>query len=213
MITGFKTALSGIDHEVRPPPRHGDLGQGHRQRLCFLRADRHQRRDGAWRDPRAGQEKVFLISTTHGAETHAMAAVLATIDGVPEPRTSSRTTTRSAAGWSMPAIARWPTADSPRSFEVVRVRMDGRLRVSQSGRRGVPGHAHAVHAGDDQAGRAVSGRVRAVLLTYRRRRRAVCRPRSDESLPVYQRAAGRTATRSSSWASRPSPCSGRCCSA
>jgi glutamate-1-semialdehyde aminotransferase len=29
---------------------------------------------------RTGEEKVFLISTTHGAETHAMAAALATID-------------------------------------------------------------------------------------------------------------------------------------
>jgi spore coat polysaccharide biosynthesis protein SpsF len=80
MITGFKTAWPGsmAKHGIRPDLATWGKGIANGFAFCALTGIREVMELGGIR--RKGQEKVFLISTTHGAETHAMAAALATID-------------------------------------------------------------------------------------------------------------------------------------
>ena len=80
MITGFKTAWPGSTKKFGLTPDMTTWGKGIANgfAFCALTGTREVMELGGIR--RKGQEKVFLISTTHGAETHAMAAALATID-------------------------------------------------------------------------------------------------------------------------------------
>ena len=80
MVTGFKTAWPGSMQRfgVRPDLTTWGKGIANGFAFCALTGVREVMELGGIR--RTGQEKVFLISTTHGAETHAMAAALATID-------------------------------------------------------------------------------------------------------------------------------------
>ena len=80
MVTGFKTAWPGsiAKHRIRPDMATWGKGIANGFAFCALTGTREVMELGGIR--RTGQEKVFLISTTHGAETHAMAAALATID-------------------------------------------------------------------------------------------------------------------------------------
>jgi glutamate-1-semialdehyde aminotransferase len=80
MVTGFKTAWPGsiVKHGVRPDMATWGKGIANGFAFCALTGTREVMELGGIR--RKGEEKVFLISTTHGAETHAMAAALATID-------------------------------------------------------------------------------------------------------------------------------------
>ena len=80
MVTGFKTAWPGsiVKHGIRPDMATWGKGIANGFAFCALTGTREVMELGGIR--RKGEEKVFLISTTHGAETHAMAAALATID-------------------------------------------------------------------------------------------------------------------------------------
>lgn len=80
MVTGFKTALPGSMtlYELDPDMATWGKGIANGFSFCALTGKKDVMELGGIR--RKGEEKVFLISTTHGAETHAMAAALATID-------------------------------------------------------------------------------------------------------------------------------------
>lgn len=80
MVTGFKTAFPGSMSKYQLEPDMATWGKGIANgfSFCALTGKRDVMELGGIR--RKGAEKVFLISTTHGAETHSMAAALATID-------------------------------------------------------------------------------------------------------------------------------------
>ena len=80
MITGFKAGWPGsiVRHGLTPDMATWGKGIANGFAFCALTGVREVMELGGIRAE--GQEKVFLISTTHGAETHAMGAVLATID-------------------------------------------------------------------------------------------------------------------------------------
>jgi len=80
MITGFKTAWPGSIAKFGIKPDMATWGKGIANgfAFCALTGTKDVMELGGIRA--IGQEKVFLISTTHGAETHAMAAAIATID-------------------------------------------------------------------------------------------------------------------------------------
>jgi len=80
MVTGFKTDLPGTISKYNLEPDMATWGKGIANgfSFCALTGKKEVMELGGIRNP--GQEKVFLISTTHGGETHAMAAAIATID-------------------------------------------------------------------------------------------------------------------------------------
>ena len=80
MVTGFKTDFPGSmkKHNVIPDMATWGKGIANGFSFCALTGKREIMELGGIQ--REGEEKVFLISTTHGGETHAMAACLATID-------------------------------------------------------------------------------------------------------------------------------------
>lgn len=80
MITGFKTALPGTSklRGVVPDLSTWGKGMGNGFSICALTGTREVMELGGIR--REGQEKLFLISTTHGAESHTLAAGLAVLD-------------------------------------------------------------------------------------------------------------------------------------
>ncbi|MCX8080345.1 MAG: glutamate-1-semialdehyde 2,1-aminomutase [Bacteroidia bacterium] len=80
MITGFKTDFPGSIKKYNVKPDMATWGKGIANgfAFCALTGIKEVMELGGIINE--GQEKVFLISTTHGAETHAMAACMATID-------------------------------------------------------------------------------------------------------------------------------------
>jgi glutamate-1-semialdehyde aminotransferase len=80
MITGFKTALPGSTTKFNLQPDMATWGKGIANgfSFCALTGKKEVMELGGIRN--AGAEKVFLISTTHGGETHALAAGIASID-------------------------------------------------------------------------------------------------------------------------------------
>ena len=80
MITGFKTAMPGSSSRfgVIPDLSTWGKGIGNGFSVCALSGKREVMEVGGIR--RTGDEKLFLISTTHGAETHSLAAGLAVLD-------------------------------------------------------------------------------------------------------------------------------------
>lgn len=80
MVTGFKTDFPGSTKKYGLDPDMITWGKGIANgfSFCALTGKKDIMRLGGITDK--GAEKVFLISTTHGGETHAMAACLATID-------------------------------------------------------------------------------------------------------------------------------------
>lgn len=79
MITGFKTAFPGSLTKFGLEPDMATWGKGIANgfSFCALTGTREVMEMGSIDKP--GSEKVFLISTTHGGETHGIAAGLATI--------------------------------------------------------------------------------------------------------------------------------------
>ena len=79
MITGFKSAWPGSIAKFDLAPDMATWGKGIANgfAFCAMTGTTDVMELGGIRA--RGQEKVFLISTTHGAETHALAAALATI--------------------------------------------------------------------------------------------------------------------------------------
>jgi glutamate-1-semialdehyde aminotransferase/spore coat polysaccharide biosynthesis protein SpsF (cytidylyltransferase family) len=80
MITGFKTDFPGSIKKYKASPDMATWGKGIANgfSFCALTGKKEVMELGGIRNK--GAEKVFLISTTHGGETHAIAAALATID-------------------------------------------------------------------------------------------------------------------------------------
>ena len=80
MITGFKSGWPGsiAKFGLRPDMATWGKGIANGFAFCALTGTRDVMELGGIR--RHGQEKVFLISSTHGAETHTLVAALATID-------------------------------------------------------------------------------------------------------------------------------------
>jgi len=79
MITGFKTDFPGSITKYNLEPDMATWGKGIANgfSFCALTGKRDVMSLGGINN--LGQEKVFLISTTHGGETHSLAAALATI--------------------------------------------------------------------------------------------------------------------------------------
>ncbi len=80
MITGFKTALPGSIAKYKLKPDMATWGKGIANgfSFCALTGTREVMDQGSILN--TGEEKVFLISTTHGGETHGLAAAIACID-------------------------------------------------------------------------------------------------------------------------------------
>lgn len=80
MITGFKTALPGSIAKYKLMPDMATWGKGIANgfSFCALTGTREVMDQGSILN--SGEEKVFLISTTHGGETHGLAAAIACID-------------------------------------------------------------------------------------------------------------------------------------
>lgn len=78
MISGFRWHLKGAQHVYKVTPDLATYGKGIANgfSVCVLAGKRAiMERGGIY----GGHERVFLISTTHGAENHALAAAIATI--------------------------------------------------------------------------------------------------------------------------------------
>jgi glutamate-1-semialdehyde aminotransferase len=82
MITGFKTALPGsfVKYGLKPDMATWGKGIANGFSFCALTGTKEVMELGGIRA--VGKEKLFLISSTHGGETHAIAAGLATIDEI-----------------------------------------------------------------------------------------------------------------------------------
>ena len=80
MITGFKTDFPGsiIKYNVKPDLATWGKGISNGFAFCALTGIKEVMELGGIRNE--GDEKVFLVSTTHGAETVGMAACIATIE-------------------------------------------------------------------------------------------------------------------------------------
>ena len=80
MLSGFKTDFPGSikKYNVKPDLTTWGKGIANGFSFCALTGTKEVMELGGIRAH--GQEKVFLISTTHGGETHSIAACMATID-------------------------------------------------------------------------------------------------------------------------------------
>lgn len=80
MVTGFKTDFPGSITKYGIVPDMATWGKGIANgfSFCALTGTKEIMEIGGI--TRTGEEKVFLISTTHGGETHTMAAAMATIE-------------------------------------------------------------------------------------------------------------------------------------
>lgn len=80
MVSGFKTSFPGSITKFNLKPDLATWGKGIANgfSFCALTGTREIMKLGGI--TQIGEEKVFLISTTHGGETHALAAANATID-------------------------------------------------------------------------------------------------------------------------------------
>ena len=80
MVTGFKTAFPGTISKWNLKPDMATWGKGIANgfSFCALTGTKEIMDLGGINRP--GEEKVFLISTTHGGETHALSAALASIN-------------------------------------------------------------------------------------------------------------------------------------
>jgi len=80
MITGFKTDYPGSITKFNAKPDMATWGKGIANgfSFCALTGTKEVMELGGIRNE--GSKKVFLVSTTHGGETHAIGAALATMD-------------------------------------------------------------------------------------------------------------------------------------
>lgn len=79
MVSGFKTAFPGTitKYGIKPDMATWGKGIANGFSFCALTGTKEVMELGGI--SREGEEKVFLISTTHGGETHGLAAAIATI--------------------------------------------------------------------------------------------------------------------------------------
>ncbi len=80
MVSGFKSSFPGsmTKYDLKPDMATWGKGIANGFSFCALTGTKEIMELGGINN--SGEEKVFLISTTHGGETHAMAAANATID-------------------------------------------------------------------------------------------------------------------------------------
>lgn len=80
MVTGFKTDFPGSINKFNLKPDMATWGKGIANgfSFCALTGKKEIMELGGITE--TGSDKVFLISTTHGGETHTMAAAIATIE-------------------------------------------------------------------------------------------------------------------------------------
>lgn len=80
MVTGFKTSLPGtfVKNNVEADMATWGKGIANGFSFCALTGKKEVMELGGVRNE--GKDKLFLISTTHGGETHALRAAIATID-------------------------------------------------------------------------------------------------------------------------------------
>ncbi len=80
MVTGFKTGFPGssIKYNLKPDMITWGKGIANGFSCSALTGTKEVMNQGGIQDK--GSEKVFLISTTHGAETHTLAALMSTIE-------------------------------------------------------------------------------------------------------------------------------------
>ncbi len=77
MITGFRWPTRTAQNFYKVTPDVSTFGKALGNGFCHFSAGRQARDYGAGRSRTRQKERVFLLSTTHGAETHALAAALA----------------------------------------------------------------------------------------------------------------------------------------
>jgi glutamate-1-semialdehyde 2,1-aminomutase len=89
MITGFRWSAAGAQGVYGVTPDLSTFGKalGNGFAVSALAGRRDLMELGGLRDPR---ERVFLLSTTHGAETHALAAAIAVMDTYAEEGIAER---------------------------------------------------------------------------------------------------------------------------
>lgn len=80
MVTGFKTDFPGSITKYNLVPDMATWGKGTANGFSFCALTGTADVMDLGGITREGEEKVFLISTTHGGETHGLAAAIATID-------------------------------------------------------------------------------------------------------------------------------------
>ncbi len=80
MVTGFKTGFPGSISKWSLEPDMATWGKGIANGFSFCALTGKSDVMDLGGITREGEEKVFLISTTHGGETHTMSAAIATID-------------------------------------------------------------------------------------------------------------------------------------
>ena len=80
MITGFKTDFPGAITKYKVEPDMATWGKGIANGFSFCALTGKKEIMDYGGIIRVGEPKVFLVSTTHGGETHAIAAGLATIE-------------------------------------------------------------------------------------------------------------------------------------
>lgn len=80
MVSGFKTGFPGSisRYDLKPDMATWGKGIANGFSFCALTGNKDVMELGGIQ--KKGEEKIFLISTTHGGETHTMAAAIATID-------------------------------------------------------------------------------------------------------------------------------------
>lgn len=80
MVTGFKTEFPGTITKYGITPDMATWGKGIANGFSFCALTGKKEIMELGGITREGEEKVFLISTTHGGETHGLSAAIATID-------------------------------------------------------------------------------------------------------------------------------------
>jgi glutamate-1-semialdehyde aminotransferase len=80
MVTGFKTGFPGSISKYNIKPDMATWGKGIANGFSFCALTGIHEVMDMGGITREGEEKVFLISTTHGGETHTMSAAIATIN-------------------------------------------------------------------------------------------------------------------------------------
>ena len=171
MITGFRWHLAARRRSTASCPDLSCFGKALANgfSVSALAGRREFMRLGGLDHP--DRPRVFLLSTTHGAETHALAAAIATMRiyqrraGDRAPLSAGRPPARTAceAAIERHGLERLRQAGGPAVLPA--------LRDARPGRPAVAGLPHAVPAGDDPPRRADALAGRQLLPRRRRHRR------------------------------------------
>ncbi len=150
MITGFRWHLGGAQkfHGVVPHLSTFGKAMGNGFAISALAGKREIMRLGGLDHDQA---RVFLLSTTHGAETHALAASLETLRIYRERNVVDFLWKQ---GERLRALVNQSIAENRprRLFRTCGAALQPRFRYLRPGRQSLAGLPYLVHAGDDPAG-------------------------------------------------------------